>query len=477
MRRPALQRRSTPHGNEHPESPAMDSLNRTSIGIDVSDRTAHVCVMDRSGILEEFKLHLDESSIRARVPFFAPDQGVVVFETGPRSAWLKRVFEALGMRVVVADARKLDSISKSPTKTDRNDARRLARLGLADELVGHLGPSAERLLTDTYVRPPADQAIYNLLLARDHIVRRRGDFARLVRSSAKGMGDRIVGSVTRENTPECLGAALGPLLDVIEACDKAVGLYDDQLEQIAKSHPVARRFLKIPGVGPITSLAFAVVIGDPHRFSNVQDVGAYLGMVVRRDQSGLGDPKLGISKCGNGFMRRLLVQCSTHMLGPRGQPSELREWGLAYVEKHGERSKKKARIAVGRKLAVRMLAIWKKDVEWVAFPGRAAPDETPSAPEGGVDCVVPPDASEFAPREIAAAPTDPTQPCARPFGARTDESAESRRSPRMERPVGQKAPERPMDTTEPAPRRRKPPTKGNVAQRAMDSVGPMDSPS
>jgi transposase len=449
----------------------MDDLNRISIGIDVSDHTACVCVMDRSGVLEEFKVRLDEVSIRTRVPFVAPDSGVVVFETGPRSAWLKRVFESLGMRVVVADARKLESISKSPTKTDRNDARRLARLGLADEMLGSLATAKERLLTDTYVRPPEDQRVYNMLGARDQIVRRRGDLARTIRSAAKGMGSPIPGSIAPEKLPPELEEEFRPALKVMQACDEAIAEYDAMLEQRAKAHPVAGKLLKISGVGPITALAFAVVIGDPQRFSHVRDVGAYLGMVVKRDQSGKLDPALGISKCGNGFMRRLLVQCSTHILGPRGKDSELRRWGLAYIDRRGPRSKKKARIAVGRKLAVRMLTIWKNDLTWLPFPN-GAPDETPSATDGGADCAVPPDAHELAPREIAAAPTDPTQPCARPSGTRTDESAERRRSPRAATPKTGKPTAWPRRNASPAGRQG-PATPSALAELAC-AGGPAD---
>lgn len=420
----------------------MDSTNRFAIGVDVSDRTACVCVMDRSGILSEFTVLLTEDCIQREVPHVAPAMGVVVLETGPRSAWLKQIFEKLDFRVVVADARKLAAVSSSPTKTDRNDARMLARLGLADELVAAHG-SAERLLSDTYVRPPEDQAIYDLLQARDLLVRRRGDFARLVKSDAKGLGTLITGSVTKDKLPERLQRVLGPLCDVIAACDDGIHAYDQEIDSLAKSHPVATKFLSIPGVGPITALAFAVVIGDPHRFSNIRDVGAYLGLVVRRDQSGNMDPALGISKAGNGFMRRLLVQCATHILGPRGQPSELRTWGLSFMERRGPRAKKKARIAVARKLSVRMLRIWKTDEAWLPFPNGVS-NETPSATDGGVDCVVPPDAIELAPREIAAAPTEPTQPCARPAGSRTDESAERRRSPRSASPT--------VDKGAPAPR-------------------------
>lgn len=405
----------------------MDSSNRFSIGIDISDRTACVCVMDRSGVLEEFRIALDEDAIRGRVPFVGPDKGVVVFETGPRSAWLKGVFERLGMRVVVADARKLEMIAKSPKKTDRNDARMLARLGLADELTGS---SETRLLCDTFVRPPELQRIYDQLVARDLLVRRRGDFVRMIRSIVKGTGQTLRGRASTfdaqlETMAPDVRVATAPLLTVVEACDTSIAGMDRGLAALAKSDPDARRLKTVDGVGPIIALAFRCVVGDPGRFSNVRDVGAYLGLTPKRDQSGQLDPKLGISKCGNGFMRRLLLQGAAYILGPFGKPCALRHWGLTRIEAMGTRVSKKVRVAVARKLAVQLLSIWKNEREWVAFPD-ASPDEHPSATDGSADCVPPLDAPGLD-RKIAAAPTDPIQPCARPSGARTDESAESRR--------------------------------------------------
>lgn len=415
----------------------MNDRNPTVVALDVSDRTAEVCVLDRSGVLDQFKIVLDEESLRTRVPFVAPDAGVVVIETGTRSAWLKRVLTGLGMRVVVADARKLKAVSASPTKTDRNDARVLAKLGLADELVNQAGASSERLLCDTWTRPPELQRIYERLAVRDQLVRRRGDFIREVRSAVKGTGRSLRRGTTtdsfhtlRGDVGEELGDVLDPLFDVIESCTKAIKSIEAKLEDVATAHPEVEWLRQVPGVGTITAFAFLAVIGDASRFSNIRNVGAYLGLVVRRDQSGRMDPALGISKCGNGLMRRLLVQCAAYILGPFGKDCQLRRWGLKYVAEKGEKSKKKARVAVARKLAVQMLGLWKNERTWQALPGPAAEAEVPSATVGCDDCAMPLVPLEHATSEIAASPTAPIQPCARPPRTRTDESAESRKGSR-----------------------------------------------
>ena len=415
----------------------MQDRNPLVIALDVSDHTAEVCVMDRSGVLDQFKIMLDEHSLRTRVPFVTPDAGVVIIETGTRSAWLKRVLTGLGMRVVVADARKLKAVSASPTKTDRNDARILAKLGLADELMHGTGPVSERLLCDTFVRSPELQRIYERLAVRDQLVRRRGDFIREVRSAVKGTGRTLPRGTTtgafhslRGEVGEELGDVLDPLFDVIEACTNAVKRIDAKLEDVAEAHPEVELLRQVPGVGTITALAFLAVIGEPARFSNVRNVGAYLGLVVRRDQSGRMDPALGISKCGNGLMRRLLVQCAAYILGPFGRDCRLRRWGLKYIAEKGEKSKKKARVAIARKLAVQLLSLWKNKGTWQAFHGLASEAENPSAPVGIDDCGMPLVPPEHATPEIAASTTAPIQPCARPPRTRTDESAESRKESR-----------------------------------------------
>ncbi len=222
----------------------MNGHNPTVVALDVSDRTAEVCVLDRSGVLDPFKIVLDEESLRTRVPFVAPDAGVVVIETGTRSAWLKRVLTGIGMRVVVADARKSKAVSASPTKIDRNDARVLAKLGLADEQVNQTGASSERLLCDTWTCPPELQRVYERLAVRDQRVRRRGDFIREVRSAVKGTGRSLRRGTTtdsfhtlRGDVGEELGDVLDPLFDVIESCTKAITSIEAKLEDVAAAHP------------------------------------------------------------------------------------------------------------------------------------------------------------------------------------------------------------------------------------------------
>ena len=135
-------------------------------------------------------------------------------------------------------------------------------------------------------------------------------------------------------------------------------------EFIGEEYEVTRRLQEVPGVGPLTALAFVLVIDDPKRFTRSRDVGAYIGITPRRDQSGDTDKQLPITKCGDALLRRLLVQCAHHILGPFGKDCDLRAWGLKLAERGGKNGKKRAVVAVARKLAVLLLVLWRRDANY-----------------------------------------------------------------------------------------------------------------
>ena len=106
------------------------------------------------------------------------------------------------------------------------------------------------------------------------------------------------------------------------------------------------------GVGPLTALAYVLTLEDSRRFAKSRTVGAYLGLVPRRDQSGEVDRQLGITKAGDHFLRRTLVQSAHYVLGPFGPDTDLRRWGLKLCERGGKSAKRRAIVAVARRLAV-----------------------------------------------------------------------------------------------------------------------------
>jgi transposase len=115
---------------------------------------------------------------------------------------------------------------------------------------------------------------------------------------------------------------------------------------------------QISGVGVITSLVFALTIDDPNRFHKSRDVGSYVGLRPKQSESGSRRPQLSISKAGDHFVRRLLVNCAQYILGHWGPDCDLRRWGLSLMAHGGKNAKKRAVVAVARKLAVLMHKLW-----------------------------------------------------------------------------------------------------------------------
>jgi transposase len=279
-----------------------------------------------------------------------------VMETGMHSPWVSRLLESLGHPVIVANARKLRAISQSRTKNDQEDARMLARLGRADP------------------------ALLSPVKVREALVRSRVNQMNSVRFLVKSLGLTVARGVkatafvrqfrARADAATC--ALVEPLLQTIDALNAQIKQLDFRLEQLAEEqYPVTQRLRQVDGVGPLTALCFVLTVEDPGRFPHTRDVGAYLGLVPRRDQSGLTDKQLPITKTGNVQLRCLLVNCAHYILGPFGPPSHLREAGARIAQRGGKSAKKRAVIATARKLAVTLLALWKNGADYEALPHAA----------------------------------------------------------------------------------------------------------
>jgi transposase len=159
--------------------------------------------------------------------------------------------------------------------------------------------------------------------------------------------------------PEALRPALEPVLEQIASLTERIRQYDRRLEAICKDHyPETELLRQVEGVGPITALTFVLTLEDPYRFEKSRSVGAYLGLVPARDQSGDRDPKKRISKEGDEMLRRLLVGSAHYILGPFGSDSDLRRHGEKIASRGGKNAKKRAAVAVARKLAVILHRLW-----------------------------------------------------------------------------------------------------------------------
>jgi len=156
-----------------------------------------------------------------------------------------------------------------------------------------------------------------------------------------------------------LREALNPLLEEIESLNARIAEYDTRIEQMAKEvYPEVARLKQVKGVGPLIALTYVLTLDNPHRFRRSRDVGCFVGLRPGRRNSGMSEPQLHISKEGDRYLRTLLVQGAHYILGPFGQDSDLRRWGLKLSERGGRNAKKRAVIAVARKLAVLLHKWW-----------------------------------------------------------------------------------------------------------------------
>ncbi len=340
------------------------------IGMDLGDRTSQVCVLNERGqIVEE---HEVATETKALEQLFSPYKDArLAMETGTHSPWISRLLEPLVHRVYVANARKVQLIYKGPKKNDKLDARTLARLVRFDP----------ELLSPVRHRSEAAQADMAVLQARDSLVQARSGLINTVRGLFKSSGLRVAscsaesfGKRAMEVMTDRLRPALEPLVVTITELTGRIKEYDALVERLCERYPVTEQFREISGVGPITALAFTLVIDDPHRFMKSRQVGSYVGLTPRQSQSGESDPQLRISKAGNGFLRQLLVSAAHYILGPFGPDCALRQWGLAKAGTGNKRAKKKAVVGVARKLAVLLHRMWITGECYERFPGKEMED-------------------------------------------------------------------------------------------------------
>jgi len=326
-----------------------------TIGLDVSDKKGTFVVLDADGrVVAEGTVALTEAGLRKE--FSGGERCRIALEVGTHSPWVSRLLAELGHEVIVANPRQVALICRNPRKTDRVDAESLARLARVD-------PTLLRPIQHRGAQAQADLAI---LRARDALVRARTGLVNHVRGAVKALGTRLPAcsaetfpTKARLLLPPLLRPALIPLLAQIARFTLQIRRYDRTLADLARErYPETARLRQVQGVGPLTAAAFVLTIEDAGRFGRSRAVGPYLGLVPRQDQSGMQKPELGLSKAGDPHLRRLLVQCAHYILGPFGQDSDLRRWGLALAGTGSTQRKRKAVAAVARKLAVLLHHLW-----------------------------------------------------------------------------------------------------------------------
>jgi transposase len=343
----------------------MPKQVRETIGIDLGDKVSRYCIVDTAGdVVEEGTFRNQASSIEKH---FGDRPRRIALEAGAQSAWISRELKRLGHEVIVANPRQLKWITSSDTKNDPVDARKLALLAQADM----------RLLAPVEHRTAEQQAELAVIRARDAILRARTLLINSARSIAKGFGVRLPKSITgtfgeraSDLLPEFLRTALTGLLQQIDALSGEIAGYDRQIAGLAGAHPELERLESIPGVGRLTAMTFVLTLGHAERFAHSRDVAGFLGLRPKQRQSGARDPQLGISKAGDPYLRKLLVQCSHYILGHWGPDSALRQWGLAKSQ-GGKKATLRAIVAVARKLSVLLHRLWVSGEFYKPFPKMA----------------------------------------------------------------------------------------------------------
>jgi len=205
-----------------------------------------------------------------------------------------------------------------------------------------------------------------IIRSRQALVGCRTQLVNHVRGAVKSFGGRLPKCPARsfhnkaaEHIPAALRPALGPILEQIGSLTQRIRDYERQLETISEEHyPETALLRQVEGVGPLTALTFVLTLEDPYRFEKSRSVGAYLGLVPARDQSGNRDPQKHITKEGDEMLRKLLVSGAHYILGPFGSDSDLRRHGEKIASRGGKNSKKRAVVAVARKLCVLLHRLW-----------------------------------------------------------------------------------------------------------------------
>ena len=325
------------------------------VGIDLGDKKSNYCFLDAKGnIFAEGTLATTQaglSELFSQIP-----RCRIAIEVGTHSPWVCALLKGHGDEVIVANPRKMESIHKNRRKNDKVDARTLARLVRADPEL--LYPIQHR----------GDQARQDLVLlrAREGLVAARTKLINCVRGQVKSVGGRLPSCsaesfhyTVAEKLPDSVSEALLPLVLQIGEMSKRIRAFDAEVIRISRQkYPETECLQQVRGVGPITSLTYILTLEKPERFTKSRDVGSYLGLVPRQDESGAISKQLRITKTGDKMLRQLLVSSGQYILGPFGEDCDLQRFGLKLAERGGKNAKKRAVVAVARKLAVLLHRLW-----------------------------------------------------------------------------------------------------------------------
>lgn len=326
-------------------------------GLDISLKTTSIAIVDQTGkIAFESVCETDPDVIALTIAESKITPEVAGIEAGSLSFWLVDALRSLGLNVKCIDSRKMAMLlSVTINKTDRNDAR-----AIADAMRCNY-------YKEVHLKSKESISISVQMGIRRNLINTRTQLKNSIRGFLKASGIPLkapalqkFSTAVRESIEFCPSSIKNPiesLLNVFEFTCGQINQLEKETEKLCKADPVINLFESIPGVGPITALAFKSTIDDPNRFKNARDIGAYLGLTPKQYSSGEISRQGRISKCGSSELRSLLVECGLVILTKIKVWTKLRAWGLKIQKRSGIR---KACAAIARKLAIIMLRMWQK---------------------------------------------------------------------------------------------------------------------
>ena len=332
-----------------------ESAEARTIGMDLGDKASRYCVLNGAGeVVKEASVATTKRALLESFSRLQPCR--IAIEVGTHSPWVSRLLSSLGHEVIVANARQVKLISQSSRKDDRLDAQTLARLGRMDPQL--LRPIRHR-------SQPAQEDLLTIRV-RAALVDLRTGLVNTVRGLVKALGERLppcdadcLSSESLTALPAGVEQTLRPLLEEIESVTERIHACDKQIDEIARTkYPETALLRQISGVGPLIALTFVLTVEDATRFQKSRDVGCYVGLRPQRSESGQRQPQLGITKEGDRYLRRLLVQGAHCILSRRAPDTDLKRWGAKLCERGGKNAKKRAIVAVARKLAILLHRLW-----------------------------------------------------------------------------------------------------------------------
>jgi transposase len=321
-------------------------------GIDLASRASAVCIEDARGrVVAEFEVPTDEDGFRTRLAGLEPMRCVV--EASPLAEWVARSLEQFGHEVVIIDPRRAKAVICTKKKTDRIDARNLAKMA--------------RTGWYTAVHRKTEQArlMRTLLKARAGLMQTATAQQQRVLGLLRAHGIKVVGArggqfedrvreVVQRKAPE-LEPILNPLLGLWRLARSETAAMAKQIRVMGRADPVCRLLMTTPGVGPLVAAAYVATIDDPKRFTQSDQVAGYVGLVPRVHQSGDTEYRGRVTKEGDKLLRWLLVEAASALLTRARRACALKRWGLQLAARKGM---SKAKVAVARKLAVLLHRMW-----------------------------------------------------------------------------------------------------------------------